>query len=93
MDTKILLSEKEMPQQWYNIQADLPKPLPPVLHPGTGKPIGLQDLAPLFPTELIKQEASHGAHNAERKAGAENVWFGRPLSALLRTRCIIPRYG
>jgi len=58
MDTKILLSEKEMPQQWYNIQVDLPKPLPPVLHPGTGKPIGPQDLAPLFPMELIKQEVS-----------------------------------
>lgn len=58
MDTKILLSEKEMPTQWYNIQADLPKPLPPVLHPGTGQPIGPQDLAPLFPMECIMQEVS-----------------------------------
>jgi tryptophan synthase beta chain len=58
MDTKIQLTEKEMPQQWYNIQADLPKPMPPVLHPGTGKPIGPQDLAPLFPMECIKQEVS-----------------------------------
>jgi len=57
-EKKILLSEKEMPTQWYNIQADFPKPLPPVLHPGTGKPIGPQDLAPLFPMELIKQEVS-----------------------------------
>ena len=47
-----------MPTQWYNIQADLPKPMPPVLHPGTGEPIGPQDLAPLFPMELIKQEVS-----------------------------------
>lgn len=57
-ETKILLTEKEMPTAWYNIQADLPKPLPPVIHPGTGKPIGPQDLAPLFPMELIKQEVS-----------------------------------
>jgi len=57
-ETKIILSEKEMPTQWYNIQADLPKPLPPVLHPGTGKPIGPQDLAPLFPMGLILQEVS-----------------------------------
>ncbi len=57
-ETKILLSEKEMPRAWYNIQADLPKPLPAVLHPGTGKPIGPQDLAVLFPMELIKQEVS-----------------------------------
>jgi tryptophan synthase beta chain len=57
-DTKILLSEKEMPTQWYNIQADLPKPLPPVIHPGTGNPIGPDDLAPLFPMALIMQEVS-----------------------------------
>jgi len=56
--TKFILDEKEIPTQWYNIQADLPEPLPPVLHPGTGKPIGPEDLAPLFPMELIKQEVS-----------------------------------
>ncbi len=56
--TKFLLDEKEMPKSWYNIQADLPQPLPPVLHPGTGKPITPDDLAPLFPMELIKQEVS-----------------------------------
>ncbi len=56
--TKFLLDEKEMPTAWYNIQADLPQPLPPVLHPGTHQPIGPADLAPLFPMELIKQEVS-----------------------------------
>jgi len=56
--TKFLLDENEMPKAWYNIQADLPKPLPPVIHPGTGQPIGPQDLAVLFPMELIKQEVS-----------------------------------
>ena len=55
---KILLDESEMPRQWYNIQADMPnKPLPP-LHPATRQPIGPEDLAPLFPMELIKQEVS-----------------------------------
>jgi len=58
VDTKIVLTEKEMPTRWYNVQADLPKPLPPVMHPGTKKPVGPQDLAPLFPMELIKQEVS-----------------------------------
>ncbi len=58
MTTKYLLSEKEMPTRWYNIQADFKTPLPPPLHPGTGQPIGPQDLAPLFPMELIKQEVS-----------------------------------
>lgn len=55
---KYLLDEKEIPQYWYNIQADLPKPLPPSLHPGTKKPLTPEDLAPLFPMELIKQEVS-----------------------------------
>ena len=56
--TKYLLNEKEMPTRWYNVQADLPKPLPPYLHPGTKQPLGPADLAPLFPMELIKQEVS-----------------------------------
>ena len=55
---KYILDEKEIPQYWYNIQADLPKPLPPSLHPGTKKPLTPEDLAPLFPMELIKQEVS-----------------------------------
>jgi len=58
METKILLTEKEMPRAWYNIQPDLPTPLLPPLHPGTKQPIGPADLAPLFPMELIKQEVS-----------------------------------
>lgn len=57
-DTKFLLSEKDIPEAWYNIQADLPDPLPPVIHPGTKEPIGPDDLAPLFPMALIGQEVS-----------------------------------
>ena len=56
--TKFVLDEKEMPTRWYNVLADLPEPLPPVLHPATGKPVTPDDLAPLFPMELIKQEMS-----------------------------------
>lgn len=56
--TKIVLDEKEIPVRWYNIIPDLPNPLKPVLHPGTGKPIGPDDLAPLFPMSLILQEVS-----------------------------------
>lgn len=56
--TKFTLAEKEVPTQWYNIQADLPEPLPPPLHPGTGKPLGPPDLTPLFPMALILQEVS-----------------------------------
>jgi tryptophan synthase beta chain len=56
--TKILLPEDEMPTRWYNVLHDLPTPPPPVLHPGTGQPIGPDDLAPLFPMDLIMQEVS-----------------------------------
>jgi tryptophan synthase beta chain len=56
--TKFTLEEKQMPTRWYNIQPDLPKPLPPYLHPGTKQPLGPADLAPLFAMELIKQEVS-----------------------------------
>ncbi|HIB19893.1 MAG: Tryptophan synthase beta chain [Alphaproteobacteria bacterium MarineAlpha9_Bin6] len=56
--TKYVLDEERLPSTWYNIAADLPKPLSPVIHPGTGQPIGPDDLAPLFPMALIAQEVS-----------------------------------
>jgi len=58
METKILLQENEIPTKWYNIQADLPTPLPPPLHPATGQPVGPDDLAPIFPMNIIEQEVS-----------------------------------
>lgn len=55
---KFTLEENEIPENWYNIVADMPnKPLPP-LHPGTLEPIGPEALAPLFPMALIEQEVS-----------------------------------
>ncbi len=56
--TKFILDEDRIPRAWYNIAADLPTPPHPVLHPGTGQPIGPDDLAPLFPMALIGQEVS-----------------------------------
>ncbi|HVN95033.1 MAG TPA: TrpB-like pyridoxal phosphate-dependent enzyme [Syntrophorhabdaceae bacterium] len=58
MEKKILLSEKDMPRAWYNIQADLPSPLPPPLNPATGEPITPDMLTPIFPMNLIEQEVS-----------------------------------
>ncbi len=55
---KYVLGEEDIPKTWYNLLADLPEPPPPVLHPGTGQPIGPDDLAPLFPMSLIMQEVS-----------------------------------
>ena len=56
--TKFILDEDRIPRAWYNITSDLPWPPPPPLHPGTLQPLGPDDLAPLFPMELIKQVVS-----------------------------------
>ena len=57
-EKKIILSEKEMPRKWYNIQADMPNPMQPPLNPATKKPAGPDDLSPIFPMSLIEQEVS-----------------------------------
>jgi tryptophan synthase beta chain len=55
---KVVLDESQMPTHWYNIVADLPTPPAPHLHPGTQQPLTPDDLAPLFPPDLIAQEVS-----------------------------------
>ncbi len=79
--TKILLYENEMPTTWYNVAADLPKPLDPPLHPGTGQPLGPADLAPLFPMELIKQEVSQDKYIdiPEEVQEVYRLWRPTPL--------------
>ncbi|MED5408956.1 MAG: TrpB-like pyridoxal phosphate-dependent enzyme [Pseudomonadota bacterium] len=55
---KYVLDENEIPRSWYNIVSDLPEPPAPVMHPGTGQPVGPDDLAPLFTMAAIMQEVS-----------------------------------
>ena len=55
---KFILDENEIPKAWYNIVSDLPEPPAPVMHPGTGQPVGPDDLAPLFTMAAIMQEVS-----------------------------------
>jgi tryptophan synthase beta chain len=70
-----------MPQHWYNVAADLPSPPPPPLHPGTGQPVGPDDLAPLFPGALIAQEVSAERHIAipEDVLDVYRLWRPTPL--------------
>lgn len=78
---KIILTESEIPESWYNIQADMPnQPLPP-LHPGTLQPIGPEDLSRLFPMELIKQEVSRERwiEIPEEIRNLYKVWRPTPL--------------
>jgi tryptophan synthase beta chain len=55
---RVVLPESQLPTQWYNLVPDLPTPPPPPLHPGTLQPVGPDDLAPLFPPDLIAQEVT-----------------------------------
>ncbi|HEX2907385.1 MAG TPA: TrpB-like pyridoxal phosphate-dependent enzyme [Phototrophicaceae bacterium] len=79
------LPQSEIPRAWYNIQPDLPRPLPPVLNPGTGQPIGPDDLAPLFPMALIMQEVSQERYLEIPEEVREIYKLWRP-TPLLRAR-------
>lgn len=79
------LPQTEIPHQWYNLQPDLPRPLPPVLHPGTHQPIGPQDLMPLFPMALIMQEVSQDQYIEIPEEVREIYKLWRP-TPLLRAR-------
>lgn len=57
-ETKVILPDREIPRQWYNIMADMPNLPKPPLHPGTKQPIGPQDLVAIFPMALIEQEVT-----------------------------------
>ncbi|MGD9101788.1 MAG: TrpB-like pyridoxal phosphate-dependent enzyme [Anaerolineae bacterium] len=84
-ETRILLPEKDLPTAWYNIMPDLPNPLPPVLHPATIQPVGPEDLLPLFPMSLIKQEVSQESYIEIPEAVREVYRLWRP-SPLIRAR-------
>lgn len=78
-ETKIILTEKEMPTTWYNVLPDLPKPLPPLLHPGTKEPTPLPP--PLFPKGLQDQEFSKERYIQipEEVINVYKLWRPTPL--------------
>jgi len=79
------LPQSAIPSHWYNVQADLPRPLPAVLHPGTHQPVGPEDLAPLFPMGLILQEVSRDRYVEIPEEVREVYKLWRP-TPLLRAR-------
>jgi len=93
METKIVLGENQIPTHWYNIIPDMPGPLAPVLHPGTGKPVTPDDLLPLFPMGLIEQEMSperwikipDPVRDAYRQWRPTPLYRARRLEAALKT--------
>src|SRR5436189_185074 len=79
--TKFLLDETQLPRRWYNIRPDMPTATQPVLHPGTREPVGPDDLAPLFPMELIGQEVSEESEIGipEEVLEIYSLWRPTPL--------------
>ena len=78
---KTFLGEEFMPRQWYNLNADFPTPMPPPLHPGTGKPPGPEDFAPIFPMNLVEQEMTPArwVDIPEEVLGVYKIWRPTPL--------------
>src|SRR5438093_10161676 len=78
---KFVLDESHLPEAWYNLVSDLPEQPPPVLHPGTGEPVGPDDLAPLFPMQIILQEVATDRHVAipEEVRSVYRQWRPTPL--------------
>ena len=81
----IRLPESAIPRRWYNLQADLPLPAPP-LHPATHQPVGPDDLAPLFPMALIGQEVSQEAEIEIPEAVRDAYRLWRPTPLIRATR-------
>ncbi|MGH9075491.1 MAG: TrpB-like pyridoxal phosphate-dependent enzyme, partial [Acidimicrobiales bacterium] len=79
--TKLVLDESELPTRWYNVVPDLPSPPPPPLHPATRQPVGPDDLAPLFPMDLIAQEVSEDSYVdiPEEVLDVYRLWRPTPL--------------
>jgi tryptophan synthase beta chain len=83
---RVDLPHNEIPASWYNVLADLPQPLPPPLHPGTGQPLGPADLAPIFPMALIEQEMSpeRWIPIPEEVRALYKIWRPTPLIRAVR---------
>lgn len=84
-DQVMFTLEPDEVTHWYNLAADLPTPPPPPLHPGTHEPVGPDDLAPLFPPELIAQEVT-GERYVEIPGPVLDVYRQYRPSPLYRAR-------
>jgi tryptophan synthase beta chain len=83
---KFFLGEKDLPTHWYNIQADLPEPVPPMIHPGRMDPVTPDDMVPVFAMELIMQEVSQERwiEIPEPVREVYTLWRPTPLYRALR---------
>ncbi len=84
--TRFVLPESEIPTHWYNVAADFSEPLPPPLHPGTKKPITIEDIRAIFPENLVRQEmsAERWIEIPEEVRAIYTLWRPTPLLRAVR---------
>ncbi|MGM9618496.1 MAG: TrpB-like pyridoxal phosphate-dependent enzyme [Oscillospiraceae bacterium] len=85
---KIYLSEEELPKAWYNVRADMPHDHAPLLHPGTHQPLSLEELTPIFATELAKQELNNTDRYIEIPEEVRNFYKMYRPSPTVRAYCL-----
>ena len=85
---KIYLEENEMPKEWYNVRADMKKKPAPILHPGTLKPVTVEDLTPIFCEEPAKQELDDTTPYIEIPEEIRNFYRMYRPSPLVRAYCL-----
>ena len=85
---KIYLEEKELPQSWYNIRADMKTKPAPLLNPATGKKLSVEELSPIFCEELAKQELDDTNAYIEIPEDIRNFYKMYRPSPLIRAYCL-----
>ena len=85
---KIYLSEDEMPRTWYNVRADMKNKPAPLLNPGTGEPMGFDDLRPVFCDELIRQELDNDTREIPIPQEIRDFYKMYRPSPLVRAYCL-----
>ncbi|WP_026512201.1 TrpB-like pyridoxal phosphate-dependent enzyme [Butyrivibrio sp. LC3010] len=90
---KIYLSEDEIPKQWYNVRSDMKNKPAPLLNPGTLKPMGFEDLRPVFCDELIKQELDDTTPYVDIPQEVQDFYKMYRPSPLVRAYCLEKALG
>ena len=90
---KIYLEESEMPKQWYNVRADMKNKPAPILNPATMKPVTVEELAPIFCTELAKQELDDTTPYFDIPQEIRDFYRMYRPSPLVRAYCLEKKLG
>ena len=85
---KVYLTENELPRAWYNVRADMKNKPAPLLNPGTGKPMGYDDLRPVFCDELVRQELDDTTPYIAIPAEIRDFYKMYRPSPLVRAYCL-----